>query len=182
MADRPRVEPDAEVLSASVAERLLKRASELDAVRSTGTAVAELRAAAAEAGISADAFDAALGELQKAEEAPPPVSARNRRWRRRFFGLAAAGAVALFAAMIVVPSYLVVRTTDNMVEYTLPLNCLSGDKTLDLIRPLLKEPANTIALPSNSSRTVIIRATPDQMRSVRAALDQADKAESCARK
>jgi hypothetical protein len=52
---RPR-EPDAEVLSDPVAERLLARASELDAAHGAGAAVDDLRAAAAEAGISAGAF------------------------------------------------------------------------------------------------------------------------------
>jgi hypothetical protein len=104
------MEPDAEVLPAQVAERLLKRASELDAARSAGSAVAELRAAAAEAGISADAFDTALGELQKAEQAPAPVAAvSTRRWRRMFIGLAVIGALVLAAATIYIPGRLVVR-------------------------------------------------------------------------
>lgn len=183
MADRRRVEPDAEVLPARVAERLLKRASELDAARTAGTAIAELRAAAAEAGISADAFDAALGELRKADQPPSPVSAvSTRRWRRLFFGLAGVGAIVLAAATIFIPMRLVAPAAANMVEHTIQLNCLSADKALDLIRPLLTDRANTIVRPGNSSSTLIVRATPEQLRNVRAAIDQLDNAQSCARK
>jgi hypothetical protein len=45
--DRRPPEPDAEVLSDPVAERLLARASELDAAHGAGAAVDDLRAAAA---------------------------------------------------------------------------------------------------------------------------------------
>jgi len=183
LVDHRRVEPDAEVLSARVAERLLKRASELDAVRNSGTAVAELRAAAAEAGISADAFDAALGELQKADQAPSPVSAvSTRRWRRLFFGLAGVGAIVLALATIVIPMRSVAPATTNMVQQTIQLNCLSADKALELIRPLLTDPANTIVRPGNSSSTLIIRATPEQLQNVRSALAQVDNAQACASK
>jgi len=183
VADRRRVEPDAEVLPAPVAERLLTRASELDAARTAGTAVAELRAAAAEAGISAGAFDAALGELRRADQAPSPVSAvSTRRWRRLFFGLAGVGAIVLAAATIVIPTRLVGPATGNIVEHTIQLNCLSADKAVDLIRPLLKDPANTIVRPGNASRTLIIHATPEQLQNVREAIDQVDNAQSCAHK
>lgn len=180
MSDRRRVESDAEVLPALVAERLLKRASELDAARTAGTAVAELRAAAAEAGISPDAFDAALGELQKADQTPSPVSAvSTRRWRRLFLGLAGFGAIVLALATIVIPMRLVPATA-NMGEHTIQLNCLSADKAVELIRPLLKDPANTIVRPGNSTSTVIIHATPEQVQNVRAAIDPIDNAQSCA--
>ncbi len=59
MQNRPG-DRDPEVLSEPAAARLLARASELDELRRAGTSVADLRAAAAEAGISAPAFDAAL--------------------------------------------------------------------------------------------------------------------------
>jgi type II secretory pathway component GspD/PulD (secretin) len=183
LTDRRRVEPDAEVLPAPVAERLLKRASELDAARTAGTAVAELRSAAAEAGISVDAFDAALGELQKADQGPSPVSAvATRRWRRLFFGLAGVGAIVLAAATIVIPTRLVAPAAATMVEHIIQLNCLSADKALGLIRPLLTDPANTIVRPGNSSSTLIVRATPEQLRNVRSAIDQVDNAQSCAHK
>lgn len=183
MADRHRVASDAEVLSAPVAERVLRRASELDAVRSTGTVVAELRAAAAEAGISADAFDAALGELQKAEPAPSSVSAVGvRRWRRRFFGLAGLGAVVLIAATVVIPTRLALPANDTMIEHTIRLNCLSANRALELVRPLLTDPANRVVSPGDATGTITIRATPQQVEQVRAAIAQVDDAASCARR
>lgn len=51
----------AEVLSRGAAERLLQRAAELDMARTTQ--LDTLRAAAAEAGIQPDAFEAALDEM-----------------------------------------------------------------------------------------------------------------------
>ena len=182
MADRRRVESDAEVLSAPVAERLLQRASELDAARTAGSAVAELRAAAAEAGISTDAFDAALGELQKAEAPAPVAAVSTRRWRSLFYGLAGVGAIVLALATIVIPMRLVATATANMVEHTIRLNCLSPDKALELVRPLLTDPANSIVRPGNSSSTLIVRATPEQLQNVRSAIAQVDNAQSCASK
>ena len=61
--------PDSGVLPEAAAERLLARASELDAARRRGAAVSDLRAAAEEAGISPQAFDAALAELNESDAA-----------------------------------------------------------------------------------------------------------------
>lgn len=181
LTDRPRIAPDAEVLPRPVAERLLKRASELDAVRSAGSAVAELRAAAAEAGISAESFDAALGELQT-EQAPAPVPVRAvRRWRRLFFGLAGVGAAVIAAATIVIPLRLVPPTA-AMVQQTIQLNCLPAGEAIELIKPLLTDPATTIAFNEKAApRSITIRATPEQIRNVRAAIDQVDNPGTCAR-
>jgi hypothetical protein len=180
LTERRGVESDAEVLSAPVAERLLKRASELDAVRTSGTAVAELRAAAAEAGISADAFDAALGELQKADQAPAPVAAvGTRRWRSLFIGLAGVGAIALVVGMIVIPTRLAVPVPVRMAEHTIQLKCFPADKAVELIRPLLTDPANSILRPGNTTSTVIIRATPEQLENVQAALANVDNPQAC---
>jgi hypothetical protein len=182
LADRRRVESDAEVLPAPVAERLLKRASELDAVRTAGMAVAELRAAATEAGISADAFDAALGELQKADQAPAPVATvSTRRWRSLFIGLAGLGAIFLVLAMIAIPARLVAPATAGTMEQIIQLKCIPADKAVELIRPLVT-PAATILRPGNTTSTLIIRGTPEQVQKVRAAIDQADNAQSCARR
>ncbi|HYW30940.1 MAG TPA: hypothetical protein VE869_05480 [Gemmatimonas sp.] len=60
MSDRTPSPRDSEIVSESVAARLLARASELDAARRTGVEVADLRTAAMEAGISAASFEAAL--------------------------------------------------------------------------------------------------------------------------
>ena len=79
MQDRRRVEPKLEVLSEPAAARLLARASELDATLAAGATLTDLRTAAAEAGISSGAFDAALAEMRAAEHAPAPdVTPRPR--------------------------------------------------------------------------------------------------------
>lgn len=179
MADR-RVEPDAEVLPAKVAERVLKRASELDAAHATGTAVAELRAAAAEAGISAHAFEAALGELQEVDQEPAPAS--TRRWRGLFIGLAALGAVVLAAAMIVIPARLAPRATPGMAEHTILLNCAPADQVIERIRPLLTDPNNSIVRPGNTASTIIVRVTPEQMQKVQGVIDQVDNPQACVRR
>ena len=67
MKDRHSPKPNPEVLSEPVRTRLLERATELDAAYRVGGTVAELRAAAIEAGILAPAFDAALAEMRDAE-------------------------------------------------------------------------------------------------------------------
>ena len=74
MKDRHSPKPNPEVLSEPVRTRLLERATELDAAYRVGGTVAELRAAAIEAGISASAFDAALAEMRDAEESGASVA------------------------------------------------------------------------------------------------------------
>jgi hypothetical protein len=182
LADRPRVGSDAEILPAALAERVLKRASELDAVRAGGSAVAELRAAAAEAGISADAFDAALGELQKADQVPAPVPAvSTRRWRGLFFGLATLGAFFLLLAAVFIPMRLAAPAPAALVSQTIQLKCLSADQALDLIRPLLTDRTTTVRTP-NSTSTFIIRGTPEQVKTAQAAIDKVDDGQACIRK
>lgn len=182
MTDR-RAELDAEVLPAQVVERLLRRAGELDAVRATGSAVAELRAAATEAGISAHAFDSALAELQQADrDAPPAPPASARRWRGLFIGLATVGAIVLALAMVWIPARLASRAPANMNRHTIQLNCLPADRAVELIRPLLTDPANTIVRPGNTTNIVIVRVTPEQWQSVRSAVDQVDNADACVRR
>ena len=83
MKDRHSPKPNPEVLSEPVRTRLLERATELDAAYRVGGTVAELRAAAIEAGISAPAFDAALAEMRDAEESRASVAqvpTQPRRW------------------------------------------------------------------------------------------------------
>jgi hypothetical protein len=80
---------EAERLSEEAARRLLERATELEAARSAGLSVAELREAAREAGITPDAFEQALTEFRGADPSslmvPPPAG----RWRlARFWPVA----------------------------------------------------------------------------------------------
>ena len=180
MTDR-RMEPDAEVLPANVAERVLKRASELDAVHATGTAIAELRAAAAEAGISEHAFEAALGELQQGGRAPGPAPS-TKRWLRLFIGLATVGAVVLAAAMFVIPARLAPRATPGMAEHTIQLNCAPADQVMERIRPLLTDPNNTMVRAGNTASSIIVRVTPEQLQKVQSVVDQLDNPQVCVRR
>ncbi|HEU4995182.1 MAG TPA: hypothetical protein VFT29_10180 [Gemmatimonadaceae bacterium] len=173
MNERSRPRHDGEVLSEAVTTRVLARASELDAARATGATVSELRAAAAEAGISAAAFEAALAEVQGAESQPVArVEARPRRrlglWATSVALIALLAGV--FVSMRVVPN---VASVAGTVEQTFTLRCLSSAQAADLIRPLL-QPANTLVFPPDS-RMVIVRARQAQMEVVRAALDRAER-------
>ncbi|MES2521793.1 MAG: hypothetical protein V4617_03760 [Gemmatimonadota bacterium] len=175
MSDHLPSDPRSEILSESSAARLLARASELDAARRTGVDVADLRAAAMEAGISSGSFDAALAELQRADSAPPPVVGRSGavRWGR-WAGLAAA---VLFTAYVagrtVVPSNGVPADPKPMVDETFLLRCITPGQAAALVRPVLDIPENSVkASPENSPGVLIIHATPAQMQRVRAMLDQ----------
>jgi hypothetical protein len=81
--DQPR---DAERLPEEAARRLLARASELEAKRSSELTVAELREAAREAGIAPGAFEQALAELRSRQSvaltAGAPVPGLARRLAR----------------------------------------------------------------------------------------------------
>jgi len=94
--------PAGNVIPDELVSRLLTRASELDALRSDDLAIADLRAAAAEAGISGPAFDAALSELRRtgrvrtSEEVPHRRSVL--RWGSALIAGAALIAGGIFAA------------------------------------------------------------------------------------
>jgi hypothetical protein len=173
-------EPDAEVLSDPVAERLLARASELDAADGAGAPVADLRAAAAEAGISAGAFDAALAELHRAGQGRvSDVSGRPRRrmWARAV-GVAVLIAAGTFAIMRSrVPTSATAAATTPMVEEAIVLRCLSPGEAAELVRPLLRLRTNTVVYsPTHAPRVLTIRATPAQIQNVRSLLDRREGA------
>ena len=77
MTAEPNDSEDTERLPDQAAQRLLARASELEAARSAELSLAELREVAREAGIGPTAFDQALAELRgglaPAEAAPVDV-------------------------------------------------------------------------------------------------------------
>ena len=160
-----------EVLSEPVAARLLARASELDAADAQGVSVAELRAAAVEAGISERAYEAALSE----------VHGRGPVRRVRAWVLTATMAVLLVGgAFAVVP----VRTRPasgpqagpRMVDEAILVRCLSPGEAAALVRPHLQMAANTILVnPTRAPRILTIHATPAQLREVRALLDQYER-------
>lgn len=184
MRRRLPAESNSEVLSNPVAERLLERASELDAALRGGTlAVAELRSAATEAGISPQAFDAALAELREAEEtsapnvtAQPPV----RRWRWAL----AAGMMALIAAgtLGVARRVPVDAAGAPMIERAFLVRCLSAEQAAALIRPVLDLPTNTVVVsPARAPGVLTIRATSAQFEKVGSVLDPYEGAGSCPR-
>jgi hypothetical protein len=174
----PRPEP--EVLTESVAARLLARASELDAARLAGVSVTELRAAALEAGISTRAFDAALAELQGAEQArvsdvsaQPRRAPRTRAFAAKVTALAfAAGALLLFLGRVTTVAS--APPGPPLVEETVLLRCLSPGEAAALIRPVLalRTDGTVLYRPERAERVLIIRATPEQMRRAKAVLEE----------
>lgn len=99
MTERRERKHTPDVLPDVIASRLLARASELDALRGDDLAVADLRAAAAEAGISGLAFDAALSELGRTGRVQTSAGA-PRRWRGLRLGAGLVAGAALIAAGI----------------------------------------------------------------------------------
>ena len=171
MQDRRRVEPKLEVLSEPAAARLLARASELDATLAAGATLTDLRTAAAEAGISSGAFDAALAEMRAAEHAPVPDVTPRPRPRRRWVLVAGAAALILAAATAVVQ-----RTPADaaaaMVDEAILLRCLSTEQAAALVRPLLQLSANRIVISPHAPEVLTVRGTPAQITQVRRVLDE----------
>lgn len=171
--------PTAEALSEPAAARLLARASELDAARSADTAVAELRAAAAEAGISAAAFDTALGELYGAEQAGVADTSKRRRRRARRWAVGASVATLIVAgAMAVIEARAPAGAAMPMVEEAFVLRCLSSAEAAEVIRPFLDRHTTVEYSPARAPRVLTIRATPVQMEKVRSVLNQHEGAGS----
>lgn len=178
MADPPL--PDDRPLPAAAAERLLARAAELDAAGGDGPRLAELRSAAAEAGISVPAFDAALAELRDAERTRAAGGRRPRLW---------AAAVGL-AALVAVGGLTVARerppgsAAPGTVEEAFLLRCLAPGDAAELLRPLVADPAAGVVIsPAHAPRVLTVRATRARLEQVRAALARADGGEgaACAR-
>jgi hypothetical protein len=167
-------ESDSEVLSNPVAERVLSRASELDAALRGGTmAVSELRAAAVEAGISSEAFDAALAEVRDAEEAPVPnVSTQPPAHRWRWL-------LGVAAVLVTVGTLGVARVAPDaagppMVEQTFLLRCLSAGQAARLVRPVLDLPTNAVM--ASPDGVLIVHATSVQIEKVHSVLDPYESA------
>jgi hypothetical protein len=109
VTDRHERKPTSDVLPEAIASRLLARASELDALRDDDLAVADLRAAAAEAGISGLAFDAALAELRRTGRVSTSDRIPRKRRGLRSGAVLVAGAAliggAIFAVTRPLPSH-----------------------------------------------------------------------------
>ena len=184
MPNRPPQAHDPERLTQSVAERLLTRASDLDAARGAGSDVHALRSAAAEAGISMPAFDAALAELREADKAPLLEVRDELRRRARLWGLAVAG-MLVFVLGAVFFSRIVPRAPEGalvglpaavpLVEEAILLSCLSPGEAAEMVRPLLTLPSNTIAIsPERAPRVLTLTATPTQLEEVKAMLSKVE--------
>lgn len=166
MSHRPPTDPDDDALRPAAAERVLARASRLDAARADAVRVRHLRAAAVEAGIGPGAFDTALAEV-RTEDAPRPSAgaAAGRRARRWFAG--AAATVALVAAALATAG---LRTGANAppgvstVEEGVLLRCLAPGEAAELVRPLLSDRASTVRFnPRLAPRVLTIRTTPERL-------------------
>ena len=160
-----------DLLSDPAAKQLLARASELDAA---GSSVADLRAAATEAGISAQAFDAALAEMREAhlERTSEPVEAPRRRSRLRetviYFVVVVVIGLAIFRLF---PSPVTTPTS----ETTILLRCLTTVQATNLLRPQL-DPLTTItASPERAPGVLTIVATQAELQKIRSLLDQYER-------
>lgn len=177
--------PDHRPLSSADADRLLRRAAELDADR--GATVTQLREAAREAGISAAGFDAALAELQhRPAEAPAPATAPRRTDRgvRRRLGAAGLAVLLAVGAMVAVRN----RPSGDAgaapvtatAEEAFLLRCLAPGEAAELVRPFLAadRSARATIAPDHAPRVLTIRATPARLAQVRALLAERDGAGS----
>ena len=185
MERRPAAPPDLQVLPDREAARLLARASELDAERRAGTPVTELRAAAAEAGISAPAFEAALAELHGARPVRDgDAPARRRRNPLKSFVVAMAvillplGALMVARTSVPAPATAPVSAGAPIVEEALLLRCLPAGEAAQLIRPLLRFRENSVVVAAHAPRVLTVRGTAAQLREVRVLLERYERAES----
>ena len=175
MEPLPRSQRQRDVLTDQVAHRILARAAELDAAQKAAVDVANLRAAAVEAGISPSAFDSALDEVQGGQHRPatPP---RRRRTRIRMLLLAAP--VFMLAGAFVV-GRMVMPVPLPLSEQAFLLRCLPPGEAAELVRPMLDDRSTVALSPARAPRTLTIRSTPEGMAKVGALLDERDGA-ACA--
>lgn len=175
MSNRPPDPRDRKVFAQPEAERLLARASELDVVRRAGSDVSELRAAAAEAGISSQAFDAALAEMRGGADASSISLASPRSRTRHWPWIAVAALVMLFGGMVIVPRgagvVAVEAVAATTTEEALLLRCVAPGEAAELVRPLLQNPWNTLVTnPEQAPRVLRVRGTPSKLAAVKAEL------------
>ena len=167
-ATERRVVPDA------AAARLLARASELAASGEAGFALADLRAAAEEAGIPSHAFEAALAEEQRRGGlASAPAVGGPLRHLRRSWAVAAAGAGALLIALaVLVASPEPIPTAEEAIV----LRCLAPGEAAELIRPLMRARSSSAEYrPASAPRVLTIRGTPDDLERAKARLAEHER-------
>ena len=124
MQTRPPDRPGTGVgLPDDVARQILSRAAELDLHRRDGTSIPQLREAAQDAGISAEAFDAAVAEWQESTKPqavaaldPAPRAQGRSRGRGRRIGAGIVVAAGLIAFGVVAVTRLVVPVQQVTAE------------------------------------------------------------------
>lgn len=164
MIDRSR-KATLEVLTESARERVLRRAAEIDAAR--GSQVADVRAAAVEAGISSDAFDQAIAELES--ESAPAVRRRRSPLQRTWLRVSAAIVAALLAFVIMrlaAPAPESVAVT----EQSFVLRCLPEQQAAELLRPVLG-PNATVVTRGEGSGIITVRGTPSELEAARSVIE-----------
>ncbi|HVH38593.1 MAG TPA: hypothetical protein VM764_01085 [Gemmatimonadaceae bacterium] len=179
MSRPPPDAPDTQPLPEAFAKRLIARASELDAADAATAAIADLRAAASEAGISNAAFDAALAEM-RAADAPARPTVASRRVRRVWLG---GGLVAFLVLAGIVLSRLVMPAGGGvaLVTHTRVLQCIPSAQAAELMRPTLAGlPTVTLQAPTSAPRVLTIRGSRDQLRRAEAALDRIEESGAAA--
>jgi hypothetical protein len=184
--DRP-PHPDREVIPEPLKARLLERASELDA-RSYGSSIEDLRTAAREAGISERAFEAALAEMSatRSQRAEIPALRRQGRVGKFIVAFFAGGLLLFWLGRMIVPAPTATSATTASGTYfaeTYVLSCLRPAEAADLVRPLLRDPANTIQASGDATNRVLtVGATASQHAEVKRLLDtqQAPGSPACA--
>jgi hypothetical protein len=173
MPHRPSSDPDREIFADDAAARLLERASELDAAAS-GATVTELRSAAAEAGISPSAFDAALAELRRNQQKPAIDAQVPHRSHTRTATLTIAAVFvlaisAIFVSRLVPPP--VTQTATPLIEQAFTLRCITPAEAIQLVRPLISDGTTTVRYsPAHTPGILVIRATPERIEMARSKL------------
>ncbi len=175
--NRPPSRPDEEFVPEPLRERLLERASEIDAREAR---VSDLRAAATEAGISQRAFDAALEEMRLTRELRAEKRKRTRGMRLLLMFLGSAGLTILVGTYIIprtiarptysAPSAPAATSSFSYEEYS--LGCLTSEQARSIASLYLTEPANTLSY-SKATGRLGITATAEQHRKVKSTLESA---------
>jgi hypothetical protein len=151
-------------LSDAEAAKLLALASDLDALHRASASLADLQAAAHEAGISEQAFEAAVGELRRDASRP-----HRARW-----------ITAVLVAILLLAGGLTYRRLapaplPATTEEAFLLKCLPATDAADLVRPLVRDVWSTVVIdPTRSPRILTVRTTTPQLDRIRDLLRQHD--------
>jgi hypothetical protein len=176
-----------------VANRLLERASEIDARLRAGSTVAELREAAKAAGITAEAFDAALAEVQPEAKQAPVMEVEPAAPQARSFAYGRFVArFGLWLIPLMLPVLYLMMTAGRRQRsfdsrsaapmyplQELRLTCLSADEAAAVVRPVVMQEgsaAHGFRMVTRQDQPAILRvAAPDAlMREIRTAIAKAE--------